>query len=160
MTSVEFARFKREVYQKVHHVIFRPVRKRSHNGEAVACGDVITRVIHPGICIHAVDKEEAYCLCGTRGVQANYPCPRCLTHRHSLTNLTASISLRTQSDMKAVYEKALTLPATAAEKLLRDTGLHLVKVSNTYLLRAMTQCVRIECFLEDCQFRPIFSLLV
>lgn len=129
MTSVEFARFKREVYHKILHVIFRTIRKRSWDGDTVICGDKLTRIIHLGIFIHAIDNEEAWCICGTRGAQANYPCPRCLTHRHSLTQLTVSPTLRTQDDMKAVFEEALILPATAAEKLLRDSGLHLVKVS-------------------------------
>lgn len=110
-------------------VIFRPVRTRSACGSSVLCGDNITRVLYPGFLIHAVDGEEAYCLCGTRGVQANYPCPRCLTHRHSFAQLSMPPEIRYQYSMQAIYFKAVKLSATAAEKLLKDTGLHMVEVS-------------------------------
>ncbi|KIJ57372.1 hypothetical protein M422DRAFT_148910 [Sphaerobolus stellatus SS14] len=126
-SSVEVAKFKREVYHKIHHVVFRSIRHRSRRGEAVICGDKITRVLHPGFLIHAVDGEEAYCLCGTRGVKANFPCPRCLIYKTFLQNLTEPLVMRTQQDMKERYKKALTLKGNASEKLLRDAGLHLVK---------------------------------
>jgi len=130
-SSVEYARFKREVYHKICDIIFASVRRRSHSGEAVICGDNITRVLFPGVLINAVDMEEAYCMCGTRGVQANYPCPRCLIHKSELHRLTMSFTLRTQQRMKTVYEKALTYASSAAEKLLKGMGLHLVEVCCT-----------------------------
>ncbi|KIJ31220.1 hypothetical protein M422DRAFT_267173 [Sphaerobolus stellatus SS14] len=127
-SSVEIAQSKREVYHKIHHVIFRSIRCRSRRGEAVICGDKITRVLHPGFLIHAVDGEEAYCLCGTRGVKANYPCPQgCLIHKSFLHNLSKPLVMRTQNNMEELFIKALTLSCNTAEKLLRDAGLHLVK---------------------------------
>ncbi|KIJ42288.1 hypothetical protein M422DRAFT_254693 [Sphaerobolus stellatus SS14] len=126
-SSVEIAQFKRDVYQKVLHVMFRPVRRCSHPGEAVICGDELTRVLHPGFLIHSVDGEEAYCLCGTRGVKANHPCQRCLIHKSLLHNLSTPILLRYQHDMMEVYNRASSLSDYAAEKVLRDVGLHLVQ---------------------------------
>ncbi|KIJ43728.1 hypothetical protein M422DRAFT_169582, partial [Sphaerobolus stellatus SS14] len=127
VSSVEITKFKREVYHKIHHVVFRSIRCRSRREEAVICGDKITRVLHPGFLIHAVDGEEAYCLCGTRGVKANFPCPRCLIHKTFLHSLSEPLVMRTQQDMKKCYKKALTLKGNVSEKLLRDAGLHLVK---------------------------------
>ncbi|KIJ28337.1 hypothetical protein M422DRAFT_270406 [Sphaerobolus stellatus SS14] len=135
VSSVEVAKFKREVYHKIHHVVFRSIRCRSLRGEAVICGDKITRVLHPGFLIHAVDDEEAYCLCGTRGVKANFPCPCCLIHKTFLHSLSEPLVMRTQQDMKKCYKKALTLKGNVSEKLLRDAGLHLVKNAFWRILR-------------------------
>ncbi|KIJ35457.1 hypothetical protein M422DRAFT_180706 [Sphaerobolus stellatus SS14] len=126
-SSVELAEFKREIYHKIHNVIFRSIRRRSRSGEAVRCGDKITRILHPGFLIHAVDGEEAYCLCGTRGVRANYPCPRCLVYKSLLDKLSIPLIMRTQDNMQDIYNKALILKRSAAEKTLKDAGLHLVK---------------------------------
>ncbi|KIJ48583.1 hypothetical protein M422DRAFT_162395 [Sphaerobolus stellatus SS14] len=126
-SSIEIAEFKREIYHKILHIILRTIRRRSRAGEAVICGDHIMRVLHPGFLIHAVDGEEAYCLCGTRGVRANYPCPRCLVHKSCLDKLSIPLTMRTQNKMQEIYTKALTLRDSAAEKLLKDAGLHFVK---------------------------------
>jgi len=78
LASVEIAQFKREVYHKIFRVILRPLERPSHIGEAVICSDQLIRILHLGILIQVVDGEEARGICGTRGAQANYPCPCCL----------------------------------------------------------------------------------
>ncbi|KIJ29756.1 hypothetical protein M422DRAFT_188008, partial [Sphaerobolus stellatus SS14] len=127
LDSVEYAQFKREVYHEICKTIFKSLRCRSHKGEAVTCGDNIARILHPGFMIDAIDGEEGYCLCCTRGAKANHPCARCLAHRDELHMLSQSFELRTQESMIAIYKKASTLPTTACQSLLRDHGLHFIE---------------------------------
>lgn len=126
--SVEYAKYKREVYHMVFNVIFRSVEQRSHYGEAVICGDNITRVLHPGFLVCAIDGEEAYCLCGTRGAAAKCPCPRCLIQKPTMDNLSANLKIRTQADMEELYQLATAMNPNVAERYLKDSGLHLVQV--------------------------------
>lgn len=128
--SVEFAQFKREIYHKVFDVIFGTLKVSSFIGEAVVCGDLLTRILHPGFLIHSVDGEEACGTCGTRGAKANHPCPRCLVSKENLYLLASHSTPRTQTNMKQLYHKAKALSSkTARAQLLKDSGLHLVKVS-------------------------------
>ncbi|KIJ28811.1 hypothetical protein M422DRAFT_269862 [Sphaerobolus stellatus SS14] len=128
LDSVEYAQFKREIYHKVSKRIFRTLRKKSHNGEAVTCGDKITRVVYPGFLIDAVDGEEGYCVCGTRGVKANHPCARCLVFKGDLHRLSKCFTPRTQEVMVSVYNQALEVStSTAQQTILKNHGLHLVE---------------------------------
>lgn len=90
----------------------------------------MTRVLYPGFLINAIDGEEAYCLCGTRGARANYPCARCLVYKTDLTKLDTHFELRTNESMIKVYNEAVSHTSmTAALSVLQQTGLHLIEVS-------------------------------
>ena len=126
----EFARFKNEVYQKVLQKVFSSLRHRSHNGDAHLCADGITRVLYPGILIESQDAEEAAYFCGCRAAGANYPCPKCLVFHSDLHNTGKFAELRTPENMKAVIVLASKAKTKGArEKILKDHGLHNVKVS-------------------------------
>ncbi|KIJ44791.1 hypothetical protein M422DRAFT_251780 [Sphaerobolus stellatus SS14] len=126
--SVEIAKFKREVYHKVLNVIFGSLKNPSHFGDTVKCGDRILRVLFPGFLIHAVDGEEACGTCGTRGAQANHPCPRCLVAKWLLYQLSEKAPSRTQDNMREIFSKAKNVTTiTAREAILKEYGLHFVK---------------------------------
>ncbi|KIJ33453.1 hypothetical protein M422DRAFT_264557 [Sphaerobolus stellatus SS14] len=129
-TSVELAQFKRELYHKVTHVIFRSLRKRSHHGDALSCGDKIMRVVYPGFLIHSVDGEEGCSTCGTHGAQAKHPCPKCLAEKTALTMLSKHFMPRVQEVMIDIFRNAKKLGSSSRMALLRDSGLHFVK--NTF----------------------------
>ncbi|KIJ45397.1 hypothetical protein M422DRAFT_251171 [Sphaerobolus stellatus SS14] len=129
-SSVELAQFKQEVYHKVLHVILKSIRKRSHHGDTLECGDRIRRVLSPGFLIHSVDGEEGCLTCGTRGANANHPCPKCLVAKEELTQLSKDFAPRLPLEMRVIFEKAKKiLSSTARMSLLRGFGLHFVKVS-------------------------------
>jgi hypothetical protein len=129
VASVKVAQFKREVYHEIFRIILKTLRKPSKYGEAVKCGDSIVRVLFPGFIIHAVDGEEAYSTCSCRGVKANHPCPSCLVAKNQLHLLSEKFTSRTQDTMKTIYEQATKASTNRArEQILRDAGLHLVKV--------------------------------
>ena len=133
-------------------------------GEAVRCGDLRTRVLFPGILIQAVDGEEACGTCGTRGAKANHPCPRCLVPKQSLSQLSQKFQLRTQEGMIRIYKQVRSAPTNAAQdKLLRDTGLHFVKVCSLFfslVMLKLTPDEYIECILENREFRSICCIFV
>ncbi|KIJ48974.1 hypothetical protein M422DRAFT_161929, partial [Sphaerobolus stellatus SS14] len=127
-SSVELAQFKQEVYHKVLHVILKSIRKRSHHGDTLECGDRIRRVLSPGFLIHSVDGEEGCLTCGTRGANANHPCPKCLVAKEELTQLSKDFAPRLPLEMRVIFEKAKKiLSSTARMSLLRGFGLHFVK---------------------------------
>ncbi|KIJ54948.1 hypothetical protein M422DRAFT_153273 [Sphaerobolus stellatus SS14] len=131
LNSVEYAQFKREIYHKVCERILRTLRQKSHNGEAVTCGDKITRVVYPGFLIDAVDGEEGYCVCGARGVKANHPCAHCLVYKGELHKLSDRFTPRTQNTMISIYNQAIQASSpTARQTILKNNGLHLVE--NTF----------------------------
>ncbi|KAJ7864578.1 hypothetical protein B0H14DRAFT_3084417 [Mycena olivaceomarginata] len=66
--TLEFAKFKMKVYQRVLKVIFASLQKRSWNGVPLECWDRVVRVFHPGVLI----------------TLANYPCAKCLVHHDEL----------------------------------------------------------------------------
>ncbi len=78
--TLEFAQFKREIYQKVLRWVFATVGQRSRQGEAHLCSDDITRILQPGILMASLDGEESSYFCACRAANANYPCPKCLVH--------------------------------------------------------------------------------
>ncbi|KAF8582945.1 hypothetical protein K439DRAFT_1349884, partial [Ramaria rubella] len=126
--SVKLAQFKREVYHKVLAVIFRSIKRCSRSGETVTCGDDITRVTYPGFLVQSVDGEEACTTCSTQGTQAKHPCPQCLILKEFLHLLTKQFTPRTQKSMQEVYLQARnTASHAAAEDMLRNVGLHLIK---------------------------------
>lgn len=110
---------------------------------------------------HAVDMEEAYCMCGTRGVQANHPCPHCLVHKSKLYSLVEPATMRTQQEMKLIYEKVLTATGSAAEKLLKGVGLHLVEVRGmTTIFNCSNTSSKSEFLLENRKFRPLSCIFL
>ncbi|KIJ30675.1 hypothetical protein M422DRAFT_267721 [Sphaerobolus stellatus SS14] len=129
-TSVEIAQFKREIYHKVIHVIFRSIQKRSHHGDTLACGDKVRRVHYPGFLIHSVNGEEGCSTCGTRGAQAKHPCPKCLAEKMSLCMLSQNFTPRTQEDMMDIFRKVKDVGYSSRMSFLQDAGLHFVK--NTF----------------------------
>ncbi|KAF8514399.1 hypothetical protein JB92DRAFT_3115676 [Gautieria morchelliformis] len=105
--------------------------QKEKEGEAVKCGDEIHRVFFPGIAIQSLDMEEAACACGMRAASADYPCTRCLVHKHQLQLVTKSFTLRTTKTMQSVYKQAINAHTKAAsEDILKKNGLH--KVLNTF----------------------------
>ncbi|KII90328.1 hypothetical protein PLICRDRAFT_107314, partial [Plicaturopsis crispa FD-325 SS-3] len=126
--TVEYANFKREVYQNVLSVVFKRLRRRSHHGETVRCGDKIPRILHPGILIESLDGEEAAAFCCVRAATANFPCPKCLVHKLKLHELTTTFDLRTTETMRAVFQRAAAAGSkTKTENILKDHGLNNVE---------------------------------
>lgn len=127
--TLEFAHFKREIYQKVLRRIFASVGRRSRCGEPHLCNDDVARILYPGIFIASQDGEEASYFCACRAASANYPCPKCLVHKSQLHCITRSFEPRTSEAMRSVIERASRATSkTAKEKILQDYGLHDVKV--------------------------------
>ncbi|KII93190.1 hypothetical protein PLICRDRAFT_121618 [Plicaturopsis crispa FD-325 SS-3] len=126
--TLEFANFKRDVYQKVLNVVFERLRRRSHHGETVRCGDKIPRILHPGIHIESLDGEEASTFCCVRAALANHPCPKCLVHKSKLHELTTTFEPRTTESMRAVFRRAALAGSKAkTENILKDHGLNNVE---------------------------------
>jgi len=129
--TLEFAQFKREVYQKILGRIFSSLGRRSRQGEANRCNDNVIRILHPGILIESQDGEEASYFCACRAATANHPCPKCLVFKSDLHRISKSFEPRTSASMWSVIERASQVPSkTAKEKLLQDYGLHDIKVSH------------------------------
>lgn len=125
----EFARFKREVYQKVLKRVFRSLKQRSQNGEAHRCSDGIIRVLYPGILIESQDAEEAAYFCGCRAASASHPCPKCLVSQQDLHNISGNFELRTPESMQEVLGRVSSAQTKASkERILKDNGLHDVEV--------------------------------
>ncbi|KIJ32761.1 hypothetical protein M422DRAFT_265393 [Sphaerobolus stellatus SS14] len=129
-SSVELAQFKREMYHKVLCVILRSLRKRSHHGDTLKCGDKIRRVLYPGFVIHSIDGEESCSSCGTRGPKAKHPCPKCLAIREELTRFSKIYTPQTQADMMGIIKQVKAVGVTARMSILRDVGLYFVE--NTF----------------------------
>lgn len=128
--TLEFAQFKREVYQKILGRIFASLGRRSRRGEAHLCNDEITRILYPGILIESQDGEEASYFCACRAATANYPCPKCLVHKSELHRITTFFEPRTSESMRSILDRASEATSkTAKEKILQDHGLHDIKVS-------------------------------
>ncbi|KAF8527226.1 hypothetical protein JB92DRAFT_3081531 [Gautieria morchelliformis] len=120
-----FGRFKRDIYHKILQKMLRSLEHISQEGEAVKCGDEIHHVFFPGIAIQSLDMEEAACACGTRAALADYPCTRCLVHKHQLHLVTKSFTLQTTKTMQSVYKQAINAHTKAAsEDILKKNGLH------------------------------------
>ena len=127
--TLEFAQFKREVYQKILGRIFASLRRCSQMGEAHLCNDGIIRILYPGILIESQDGEEASYFCACRAATANYPCPKCLVPKSKLHYITKSFEPRTSESMCSVIVCASHATSKVAkEKILQDYGLHDIKV--------------------------------
>ena len=128
--TLEFAHFKREIYQKILARIFARLKRRSRQGEAHLCSDDQVRILYPGILIGSQDGEEASYFCACRAATANFPCPKCLVPKSQLHCITTSFTPRTTDSMRSVFERASTTTSkTAREKIFQDYGLHGIKVS-------------------------------
>jgi hypothetical protein len=127
--KLDFSNFKREVYHKVLEVVFIPLRSPSCSGMAITCGDNVTRVLYSGIPIETLDGEEATSAAACRAALANYPCPKCLVHHDDLHNIDQQYMPRTTKNMSQVYSDSQAASSrTAAEDILKEYGLHAVKV--------------------------------
>ena len=127
--TLEFAHFKREVYQKILSRIFASLQSRSQCGETHSCNDGISRILYPGVLIESQDGEEASYFCACRAATANFPCPKCLVHKSNLSNITKTFEARTSASMQFVLELASKATTkTSKEKILQDHGLHDIKV--------------------------------
>ncbi|KAJ7076256.1 hypothetical protein B0H15DRAFT_790797 [Mycena belliarum] len=100
--TLEFAKYKMEVYQKVLAVIFRSLKSRSRNGEPIRCPDHVARIFHPGFLINSLDGKEAAYFNACRAALANFPCPKCLVSKADLHRITSSFTIRTSATMKAL----------------------------------------------------------
>ncbi len=126
---LEFAQFKREVYQKVLKRVFRTLKRRSRYGEAHCCADKVIRILYPGILIESQDGEEASYFCACRAALANFPCPKCLVSKGDLHCVSKLFPKRTSESMRAVIQEVSMAPTKAKkEKLLQDYGLHDIEV--------------------------------
>ena len=127
--TLEFAQFKREIYQKILHRVFATLRRWSRQGEAHLCNDDLIRILYPGILIASQDGEEASYFCACRAATANYPCPKCLVHKSELHHIIKSFEPRTSESMRSVFEQASQMTSkTGKEKILQNHGLHEIKV--------------------------------
>jgi hypothetical protein len=132
--SLEFAQFKRAVYQKILGHIFSSLGRRSRCGEAHLCNDDIKRILYPGILIGSQDGEEASYFCACRAANANYPCPKCLVHKSELHCITKTFEPQTSESMRSVFEHASEQTTKIRkEKVLQDHGLHDIKVIGQYI---------------------------
>ena len=129
----------------------------SHHGDCLNCGDMIERVIYPGILIKSLDGEEACASCGTRAANANHPCPGCLVHHDDLHRLSMVFVPRSTETMKAVVRASRAATTKAeAERLLQVHGLHDVEVCVfTYPSTLRSVCNRTSSGL--CDFRTHIS---
>lgn len=126
---MEFAHFKREVYQKILGRIFASLQPRSQRGETHHCNDGISRILYPGVLIESQDGEEASYFCACRAATANFPCPKCLVHKSNLSNITKTFEPRTSASMQFVLELASQATSKSSkERILQDHGLHDIKV--------------------------------
>ncbi|KJA12958.1 hypothetical protein HYPSUDRAFT_73169 [Hypholoma sublateritium FD-334 SS-4] len=126
--TLQFAQFKREVYQKVLKQVFRTLKRRSWYGEAHRCADGEYRILYPGILIESQDGEEASYFCACRAALANYPCPKCLVCKDELHCVSRTFPARTSESMRAVIEQVSVATTKAKkEKILQDHGLHDIK---------------------------------
>ncbi|PPQ86075.1 hypothetical protein CVT25_003329, partial [Psilocybe cyanescens] len=126
--SLEFAQFKRGIYQKILSRVFASLGQCSRLGETHFCNDDVTRILYPGILIESQDGEETSYFCACRAASAYYPCPKCLVHRSELHYITRSFELRTSDSMRSVVERASHATSkTAKNQILQDYGLHDVK---------------------------------
>lgn len=114
------------------------------------CGDLIHRILFPGILIKAIDGKEACSSCAIRNAHANYPCPKCLVHRSQLDQLDQVSPIRTTESMRAIYNEYLAAPnKTAAEAILVKSGLHATKVCHLAWVAILNLALNlmIECLL-------------
>ena len=145
---MEFQLFKRQVYHKVLDVIFKSLKQPSQEGQAVTCGDGITRVFFPAIPIHSLDSEEAAGTCAVRGAAALYPCPRCLVYKNNLHKVLNQCSFRTDEQTAAVLSQLKTASSkTQAEAILQAKGLHNIRVCHYYLFPILSNRHYKECIL-------------
>jgi len=130
---LEFAQFKREVYQKVLARIFRSLGPHSQLGETHLCNDDVTRILYPGVLIESQDGEEASYFCACRAATANHPCPKCLVHKSELHHIRETFEPRTSESMCSVLKLASQATSkTGKEKILQDYGLHDIEVTRLY----------------------------
>jgi hypothetical protein len=127
--KLNWACFKHEVYHKVLAVILGTVAHKLHLGDTICCGDLVTRVLHPGFAIVSVDGEEACAACACRAALALYPCPHCLVHKDSLDLLMQRFTLHSTKTMLEVYEQVVNAGTkTQVEEILKKNGLHQTQV--------------------------------
>jgi hypothetical protein len=133
--TLEYANFKRNVYQKVVDVIFKSLKGASHYGMVIGCGDKVQWVLYPGIPIEALDGKEACSACACQVALTNYPCLRCLVHHNELHMIDQQLPARTTEAIKQVYNNSLaTSTKMAADDILREYGLHAIKVWDSFSL--------------------------
>ncbi|KAF7967343.1 hypothetical protein HWV62_34677 [Athelia sp. TMB] len=126
--TLEWGRFKREVYQAVLAVIFGSLVHRSHHGDVVRCGDGIIRILHPGILIESMDGEESAIFTCIRSAMALFPCPKCLVPKSELHHIDRQWPVRTPEGMQAVIERARKAKVKKTmEDILKAAGLHFTK---------------------------------
>lgn len=126
---MEFAQFKRGIYQRVLRRVFATIGQRSRQGEAHLCSDDVIRILQPGILISSLDGEESSNFCACRAANAIYPCPKCLVHKSELHRVTKSFDIRTSETMSSVIELASQeTTKSGKEKILQGYGLHEIKV--------------------------------
>ena len=125
----EFAHFKRDIYQKVLKIIFKSLKRRSHDGDTHRCADGISRILYPGILIESQDAEEAAYFCGCRAAAATHPCPKCLVSHSELHEIFGTFELRTPNNMRAVLQTVASAKTKGEkQRILVKHGLHNIPV--------------------------------
>lgn len=120
------------IYQKIYGLVFASLKGASLIGSAVNCGDLVIRVLWPGVLIVSMDGEESFYFCASKATSANIPCTNCLVHKDSLSLLTLHSEPRTSTAMQKVYREAQRILAkTAREAYLTAFGLRDVPVCQT-----------------------------
>lgn len=157
--TLEFSRYKMDVYQKVLAVVFSSLKFRSWRGSTIRCPDNQVRVFHPGILISSLDGKEAAYFNTCRAALANFPCPKCLVNKCDLHKITSQFELRTTPAMQAVVTRASKQNTkTEKENILKDYGLHDVQVCQLNALTYGRNCLDTRSiFYGDFAF-PILTL--
>lgn len=146
-----YSRFRAEIYQKVLGTVFHSWYDRSHDGEALECGDKRARILHPGVLIKSMDAQEhAESIC-VRHASAELPCPQCLVKDKHLADLCRVSPPRTVANMREALEKA-RVSATATERnaILQQNGIHDLEVrlpdllSYVWWLSVRNQAIHVE----------------
>jgi hypothetical protein len=138
----DLAKLRGLIYNEINSVILEPLKRRSSYGDTFRFGDGIVRRGYPGILIQSMDFQEIAAWLAMRSAQANFPCPKCLVPKDQLACLTRRFTQRTTATMRAVLQKAQGMRTKKdKEKVLRDSGLHDVKVPHLTLALNLTHAL-------------------
>ncbi|KZS98865.1 hypothetical protein SISNIDRAFT_480465 [Sistotremastrum niveocremeum HHB9708] len=127
-SSHKRATVRRMMYHASMKVILDPLRNASHHGQAVRCGDKVVRRCYPGILVYSMDYEEATYALLNRGVNADFPDPKCNVTYEQQHDLTGNYTRRTCAEMSAAYAHArLCRFAYESNDILQAIGTYLIK---------------------------------
>lgn len=129
------------IYQKIYGIVFSSLKNHSRTGCAALCGDLLARVLWPGLLIASLDGEESFYFCASKAAGAKVPCTNCLAHKENLSHLSEHAQPRTSALMEQIYCEAQQIPGkTAREAHLTSFGLRDVPVSSIFSVDPSSDC--------------------